>query len=173
MEPLVRVSLAMRALWRRGQGVLMACALATYVVLGGASDGGATASPHRGQNLGWPGAVLVGATALWAAVLYARVRRKVREPGDAGLMVDVDIGVLLAVGLQAALVRFDGGLSGRFSAAVYVLVALVAAFARPVAGLLVVAWVIALDAALRFVTCGDTDTTAFTTHAGFVAAFPL
>ncbi len=151
----------------------MACALATYVVLGGASDGGPTASPHRGQSLGWPGAVLVGATALWAAVLYARVRRKVREPGDAGLMVDVDIGVLLAVGLQAALVRFDGGLSGRFSAAVYVLVALVAAFARPVAGLLVVAWVIALDAALRFVTCGDTDTTAFTTHAGFVAAFAL
>jgi two-component system cell cycle response regulator len=166
MEPLVRVSLAMRALWRRGQGVLIACALATYAVLGGATDGASAASR-------WPKPALVAATAVWAVLLAARVRRKLREPGDAGLMLDVDIGVLLAVGLEAMLVRFDGGLEGRFSAAVYVLVALVAAFARPLAGVIIVGWVVALEAALRFVTCGETDATGFTTHACFVSAFAL
>ena len=45
--------------------------------------------------------------------------------------------------------RLDGGLSGRLSPALYVLVALVAAFARPLAGILVVVWILALEAGLR------------------------
>ncbi|HEY5240429.1 MAG TPA: sensor domain-containing diguanylate cyclase, partial [Polyangiaceae bacterium] len=80
---------------------------------------------------------------------------------------------LLAVALEAALVRFDGGLSGRFSPALYVLVALVAAFARPGAGILVVGFLLCLEAALRFLALDELDTSSFTTHACFVGAFAL
>jgi diguanylate cyclase (GGDEF)-like protein len=165
MEPLVRASLALRTLLRRGHGSLAACGLGAYVVLGG----GATAEV---------GLELCAAVALWALLLVVRIARKARQPGeDGGPMLDVELGTLLAVGLETALVRFDGGLSGRFSPSIYVLVALVAAFARPAAGLLVVAYVLGLEAALRFVTLGEGETpsfaSSFTTHALFVATFSL
>jgi len=159
MEPLVRASLTLRTLLRRGHGVLLTCALGAYVVLGGATaDVGAV-----------PGAAL----AIWTVLLGLRLPRKVRGTGDAGVLLDVEIGALLAVALDAALLRYGGGLSGRFSPAVYVLVALVAAFARPLAGLLVVGWVIVLEGALRLVTLHQTDMTGFLTHGCFVGAFAL
>jgi two-component system cell cycle response regulator len=159
MEPLVRASLVLRMLLRRGHGFLIACALATYVVYGGA------AGEVR------PG--LVVAVAVWALLLVSRLRRKLRVTGDAPTGLDVELGALLAVALEAALARFDGGLSGRFSPALYVLVALVAAFARPGAGILVVGFLLGLEAALRFLTFEELDTTGFTTHACFVGAFAL
>jgi two-component system cell cycle response regulator len=160
MEPLVGASLAIRRLLRRGHGLLAAAALAVYVVFG-----------HVRGDFGFLAGVAAGT---WAVVLVSRVRRKLRGTGgDAPLLLDVDIGVLLAVGLEAALVRFDGGLSGRFSPAIYVLVALVAAFARPLAGILTSCFILALEAALRFVTLGETDVAGCVTHAGFVAAFTL
>ncbi len=82
-------------------------------------------------------------------LLALRIPRKLRESGDAGVLLDFEIGALLAVAAEAALLRFDGDLGGRFSPAVYVLVALVAAFSRPLAGVLVVVWVVALEAAIR------------------------
>src|ERR1019366_3237064 len=113
------------------------------------------------------------AIAVWALLLASRVVRKVRATGDAPLLVDVEIGALLSVGVEAGLVRFDGGLSGHYSPAIYVLVALVAAFVRPGAGIIVVLFLLAVEAALRFVTLGERDTSGFTTHACFVGAFAL
>jgi two-component system, cell cycle response regulator len=159
MEPLVRATLAVRTLLRRGLGLLTACGLAAYVVLGGAT----------GELR--PGPIF--ALAVWAVLLASRVRRKLRATGEARTVVDVEIGTLLSVALGAALVRFDGGLSGRFSPALYVLVALVAAFARPAAGLVVVLFLLGLEAALRFVTLAETDASGFATHACFVGAFAL
>jgi diguanylate cyclase (GGDEF)-like protein len=159
MEPLVRASLALRTLLRRGHGTLLACGLAAYLI-----QGGAAGEPRPAQAV---------ALAVWAFLLASRVVRKLRATGDAPLLVDVEIGALLAVGVQAALVRFDGGLSGHYSPAIYVLVALVAAFARPGAGIVVVLFLLAVEAALRFVTLGEKDTTGFTTHACFVGAFAL
>ncbi|MGD0523659.1 MAG: diguanylate cyclase [Polyangiaceae bacterium] len=159
MEPLVRASLLLRTLLRRGHGVLLACALAAYVVYGGAA--------------GDVGPGQVAAVTVWALLLVSRVRRKVRVTGDAPTVLDVELGALLAVALEAALVRFDGGLSGRFSPALYVLVALVAAFARPGAGIVVVGFLLCLEAALRFLTLDEADTSGFTTHACFVGAFAL
>ena len=159
MEPLVAASLAVRTVLRRGHGLIVACGLAAYVVYGGAAGG-----PRVGQ---------IVALALWAALLLSRIVRKARAAEEAPLVVDVEIGALLSVGLQAALVRFDGGLSGPYSPAIYVLVALVAAFARPAAGIIVVLFLLALEALLRFVTLDDGDTTAFLTHACFVGAFAL
>jgi len=159
MEPLVRAALAGRTLARKGHGVLLVCALGAYVSLGGAK---AEAGP-----------VTVAAIALWAVLLVPRVVRKLRDTNDAGLRLDFEIGALLTVALESALVRYDGGLSGHLSPALYVLVALVAAFARPLAGVLVVAWLLLLEAGLRLEGSGHADPSAFATHAGFVAAFAL
>src|SRR5262249_11315176 len=59
------------------------------------------------------------------------------------------------------------------SPAVYVLVALVASFARPLAGLAVVAWVVLLEAAIRIVLLGESRLDTLFVHAGFVVAFAL
>jgi diguanylate cyclase (GGDEF)-like protein len=159
MEPLVAASLAVRTVLRRAHGLLVACGLAAYVVYGGAAGG--------------PRATQAVAVAVWAVLLVSRIVRKARANEEAPLVVDVEIGTLLSVGLQAALVRFDGGLSGPYSPAIYVLVALMAAFARPAAGIIVVLFLLGLEALLRFVTLDDGDTTAFLTHACFVGAFAL
>ncbi|HLK38039.1 MAG TPA: diguanylate cyclase [Polyangiaceae bacterium] len=159
MEPLVRVSMAMRSVWRHGHGALLACALGAYAAVGGA--------------VAEPGVALALAVGLWALALGTRVRRKLSEPGDDGLVLDVEIGMLLAVGLETALVRFGGGLSGHFDAAIYVLVAFVAAFARPAAGLVVVVWVVGLETAFRLAAGAEIDTAPFLTHCTFVAAFAI
>jgi diguanylate cyclase (GGDEF)-like protein len=159
MEPLVLASLTLRTLAKRGHGLVLACALGAYVVLGGAT---AEFGP-----------VPEMAFALWIVLLALRLPRKLHDTGETGILVDVEIGALLAVGLDAALLRYGGGLSGRFSPGVYVLVALVAAFARPLAGILVVGWVIALEGALRLFTLHETDMTGFATHGCFVGAFAL
>jgi diguanylate cyclase (GGDEF)-like protein len=158
-ERLVRASLVVRGALRRGHGLLLAIALAAYVVAAGAT-----------APLG-PGPM--AALALWLLLLVSRLHRKLREPGEAPMLVDIELGVILSIGLDAALLRFDGGLSGRFSPAVYVLVALVAAFARPLAGLVVVTWILALEATIRFLVYGETELDALGTHAAFIGAFAL
>jgi diguanylate cyclase (GGDEF)-like protein len=54
-----------------------------------------------------------------------------------------------------------------------VLVAVVAAFARPLAGGMVVAWVVVLEGAIRRFTLGEDDPRTLAIHAAFVAAFAL
>jgi diguanylate cyclase (GGDEF)-like protein len=159
MDPLVRASLAVRTVLGRGYGLLVACALAAYVVYGGVA--GALGPPHA------------LAAVVWAVVLASCVGRKLRATGEAPILSDVSIGALLAVALEATLLRLDGGLGGRFSPTLYVLVALLAAFARPAAGIAVVAFVLGLEAALRFYTLDEADSGAFVTHACFVGAFAL
>ncbi len=159
MDPLVRASLLVRRGARRGYGFALTFALAAYVLSGGYAAA--------------PGPVPALAVVVWAALLTARLRAKLVQTGEAPLYVDVEIGALLAVGLDAALLRLEGGLSGPLSPAVYVLVALVAAFARPSAGLVVVGWVVLLEAAIRRLCLGETSFVGLLPHAGFVAAFAL
>jgi two-component system cell cycle response regulator len=159
MEPLVRALLGLRKWARRGHGLLLLCALSTYVVFGGAS-----------ADFGVAQGIALGA---WTLLFATRLPRKLRQTSDAGLLLDLEVGALLTVALEASLVRFDGGLGGRLSPAVYVLVALVAAFARPLAGVLVVFWILAIEAGLRFTTADHYDAAAFATHAAFVGTFAL
>jgi diguanylate cyclase (GGDEF)-like protein len=106
-------------------------------------------------------------------LLGKRLRSKLRLTGEAPFLLDFELGALLAVGLDAFLLRFDGTLSGRFSPATYVLVALVASFGRPLAGIAVVVWVVVLDALIRFMTLGQASLEALATQAGFAFAFAL
>jgi two-component system, cell cycle response regulator len=151
--------LALRTFARNGRVLFCACALAVFVVYGGAA--------------GQPRATQALAVAAWAVLLASCIARKLRAAEDTPLRVDVELGALLSLGLEAALVRFDGGLSGPYSPAIYVLVALVAAFARPAAGIGVVMFLLGLEAALRFVTLDEADMNGFATHACFVGAFAL
>ncbi len=160
MDSLVRASLLVRRIARMGYGLALTCALAAYVVFGG----GATAPL---------GPLPVLAAVIWALLLVKKLRAKLRLTGDAKFLLDFELGALLAVGLDAALLRYDGTLSGRFSPATYVLVALVASFGRPAPGLATVAWVVALDAAIRHKTLGETSWEALATQAGFAFAFAL
>src|ERR1700761_5560105 len=104
MEPLVRASLALRALSRRGHGLFITCVLASYVVTGGMTG-----------ELGVLQGVAAGA---WTVLLVLRIRRRLRETETHSLL-DIEIGMLAALGLETALLRFDGGLDGRFSPALY------------------------------------------------------
>jgi diguanylate cyclase (GGDEF)-like protein len=159
MDSLVRASLLVRRGMRRGHGIALCVALGACVVAG----------------YGWAtvDAVSVLALSAWILLLASRVRTKVMSTGEAPLVIDIELGMLLAVGLDAALLRFEGGLSGTLSPAVYVLVALVAAFSRAAAGLAVVAWVVLLEAAIRRFTLHESGIGTLATHAGFVAAFAL
>ena len=120
MDPLVRGALVVRGAVRRGHGLGLAVLLGAFVV-----SGAATAPFGVGQG---------AACVVWAVLLVSRLRAKLKTTGEAPLRVDVELGALLAVGLDAALLRFEGALDGSLSPALYVLVAVVAAFARPLAG---------------------------------------
>jgi two-component system cell cycle response regulator len=159
MDPLVRGALLLRGAFRRGHGLVLALALGAFVVAGGAV---------AAFGIGQAAAVVV-----WGILLATRLRAKLRVTGEAPFRVDVEIGMLLALGLDAALLRYEGGLDGSLSPAVYVLVAVVAAFARPLAGGVVVAWVVVLEAAIRRFTLGEEDGRTLGIHAAFVAAFAL
>ncbi len=159
MDSLVRATLFARRMVRRGCGLALTCALAAYVIAGGAT------APL--------GPLPIAAGLVWLVFLGKRLRSKLRTTGEAPFLVDFELGALLSVGLDAALLRYDGTLSGRFSPATYVLVALVASFGRPAPGLAVVGWVVALDAAIRYKTLGEPSYEALATQAGFACAFAL
>jgi two-component system cell cycle response regulator len=144
---------------RNAYGLAVACGLAAYVIFGGAT---AEVGP-----------VSIGALVLWSVFIASRVRTKLSHAGEAPLRTDLELGALLSIGLDAALVRFEGTLSGSLSPAVYVLVALVAAFARPGGGLLVVVWVVVLEALVRRFTLHEMSLDALIPHAAFVAAFAV
>jgi diguanylate cyclase (GGDEF)-like protein len=159
MDPLVRGALVVRGAVRRGHGLVIAALLGAFVVGGG--------------SMAAFGVLQALALGVWVFLLASRLRAKLRVTGEAPLLVDVEIGALLAVGLDAGLLRFEGGLDGSLSPAVYVLVTVVAAFARPLAGAGVVAWVVVLEAAIRRFTLGEIDPRTLIIHAAFVGAFAL
>jgi two-component system cell cycle response regulator len=156
MEPLVRASLVLRTMARRGHVLFEACALSAYVACGGAA------------RVFGPAQWLLAAA--WAGILTSRAWRKLRDPGEAGMLLDLEVCVLLVVGVVAALLRLDGNLVGPLSPALYVVVALVAAFARPFAGVIAVVWLLGLEAAVRLGAAGEADVASFGLHAAFVAA---
>src|SRR5580692_2559428 len=110
MDRLVSASLLLRRVVRQGRGVALALAFGACLVLG------------AGTPFGAP---VLGVAALWGWRLASRLRRKITRTGEAPFVLDLELGMLLVVGLDAALLRFEGGLSGTFSPAVYALVALV------------------------------------------------
>src|SRR5580704_9415808 len=152
MDPLVSASLLARRAARAGHGVAICLVLGAGVVVGYGSG----VAPRSGAPLALVREVSIVAAVVWAWRLVSRLRRKLGRTGEAPFTLDLEIGMLLAVGLDALLLRWDGGLSGTLSPAAYALVALVAAFSRPAAGLIVVLWVVLLEAAIRRYALNET-----------------
>ena len=159
MDPIVRASLFARRMFRRAIGLVLSLAVAAYVVLGGAT------APVS--------ALPILALAIFTALFVKRLAEKVSRTSDARARTEIELGVLLAIGLFSLLLRFDGGLAGTFAPAVYALVALVASFARPGAGVVVVLFVVSFEVMLRRITLRETDVMPIATHALFVFAFAL
>src|SRR5580658_3532212 len=109
MDPLVRASLAVRSLARRGHGLLAIGGFSAWLVAGGA----------RSEDV----PLLAVAAFVWAVLMLSRVRRKLREAGDASTLLDFEVAAFAAVALDALLLRYDGGFAGRFYPAVYLLLA--------------------------------------------------
>jgi two-component system cell cycle response regulator len=164
MDLLVRTSLWTRLAVRRGTGLAFAAGVAFALAQGAAR------LPV--------GPVLTVGFAAWLLMLVRCVRtRFVRAQSvRAGAVAELELGMLLAVGLDAALLRFDGSLAGPFAPMTYVLVAVIAAFAHPAATLAVTAWVIGLDGSLRFSQShdrADLSLPSLALRGGFMLAFAL
>jgi two-component system cell cycle response regulator len=159
MELLVRTSLWIQRAIRRATGIVFAVLFGAALVIGGAS---------------WPvSPITLGLVALWALFIVRCVRARWVHRRGPPVVLDLEMGMLLAVGLDALLLRFDGSLEGPFAPATYLLVAIVAAIARPFATVVVTAWVIALDCAVRHYGAGDLAPTALLMRGGFMVTFAI
>ncbi|HEX9295748.1 MAG TPA: sensor domain-containing diguanylate cyclase [Polyangiaceae bacterium] len=158
MELLVRVSLAVRRAARRGLGLATALAL-------GAFDVADAQSPFDGP---W----LMAAAALWLAVL-GWCCWPGRRAGGAQVWSDVEVGALLVVAIYAALGRAEGGLSSPLYPLVYVLIAAVSAFARPLAAALVVGFLVLLEGWIRYAALAERTLLPLALHAAFIAMFAV
>ncbi len=162
MDILVRTSLVTRRILRRGTGIAFAFFVAYALA--------------RGAALSPIGPSLVAGCLVWGVMLARSVRARfsrAMQQSTAAAVTELELGMLVAVGLDAALLRFDGSLSGPYAPATFVLVAVIAAFAHPAATLAVTAWVIGTDAAIRLALAGDASWTTLAQRGGFMVAFAL
>lgn len=158
MDPLVRAAYLARRVVRRGLPLALALGFAVLVVLDVA----------RPFPLPW----LVGAVGAYLLVLGWRAWAKLKGAAF-GSLADIELSLLLTVGLYAAIERSDGSLSGGLSPLVYVLVALVSAFARPLATTSVVVFAILFEGAIRYGVSGERDFYALGLRAGFIGVFAV
>jgi len=156
MDPLVRMALFIRRALRRTSGLALAALLATFVALGGVNA---------------PLLVLVPAAVLWTALVASRVHRKIRRTAEIPALAEVELGILLTIAFEGALLHFEGALGGAFSPALYVLVAFVTAYSTRAAGAVVVVFVIGFEAVLRHFTLHEANLEGLIPHAAFVVAF--
>ena len=162
MDLLVRTSLWTRLAVRRGTGVAFAGALAATRAL----------VPGSYRVSLWPTFGSLGLVWVFmvARALRARFGRASARPEG---LIELELGMLFAVGLDAERLRVDDSLSGAFSPATYILVAVIAALAHPAATVAVTLWVIGLDATLRFAQLGIAPGPALAVRAGFMVAFAV
>ena len=156
MELLVRASLSVRRLVRAGHGAAIACAFGAYVLAGGTS----ASLP-----------LLLAGAGVLVALVIARARQKLRLAAEASFHVDLDLGLLLGVGLVTGLLVGAGGFSGPYAALTYLLVAFLAAFTRPAAAIFSVLWILGLELLARRWLLGQTSFETFAPRAGLVVAF--
>ena len=153
--------------------------LSAYVVRSATDTSLLPASTVLSSGLGV--LALVGGTLFGTSLLRRKLRREASQRRGRGhepsLGVDVQLGALLALLVVWALARVDGTLSGPFSPSLFVFVALVAACLRPVAALLVVAFLLVIELAIRATVIGNAGAPGslqpIAVHAAFIASFAL
>lgn len=83
-------------------------------------------------------------------VLFAFQARKRAKAIDAGIQLDVEVGLPLVFSAYALALLIDGKVGGMLAPLIYLCVALIAAFAQPIASVLVVLLSVAFELSLAF-----------------------
>ncbi|MEM7138114.1 MAG: diguanylate cyclase [Myxococcota bacterium] len=156
MTALVQAALRVRRTARSTWGVAVALLLAAFLV-------GGYFMPDRAY--GWGHVVWCG---VWVGVFAARARLVVKEGANPRLVFE--LGLLLLVGVHA-LVQARGGASAELYPLTYVVVALVAAFARGLGGIAFVACAVVLDLAVSFFGDQTLRLSVLAAHVTFIVCF--
>jgi diguanylate cyclase (GGDEF)-like protein len=115
--------------------------------------------------LGLAGGLSWAAVAVWCAVRRFRAK-------EADSWSDFELGALGVVATYGLLAR-AGGLAGPLYPTIYVLVAVVSTFARPVPAALVLAMLLLLEAAIRYAALAELALAPLLIHAAFLATFAV
>jgi diguanylate cyclase (GGDEF)-like protein len=166
MSTLVHAALSIRRTTRASFGLLTAVGFGLLDLLG--------VFRVRPDALGLEHALVAS---VWSLVFGVRVAQRLRarrgeHTAAAGKLLDLELGVLLLVAVHAG-VQLGGGLTGPFYPLVYVVVALLASFARKPIGTVLVVVAVVFEALLYFVGEGQTDPRPLALHALFVISFGL
>lgn len=156
MTALVQAALRVRRTARSAWG------LAAALLLGACLLGGYF---EPGRSYGW-GHLAWGL--VWVGVVAARARFVVKQGADSRLVFE--LGTLLLVGTEA-LVQARGGAASELQPLVYVVVAVVVAFARGWVGVGFVAFAVAFDVSLSAFVDPLTTLRASSANATFIVAF--
>lgn len=163
MDPLVRAALAAQHALARSVGLFLSLGFGAALLY-------SEASRAEGEPLGW-GWLLLGLTALGASLGVRVLRRFGRLTPEEAWRLDVEVFAHLVVLAFGVILHLDGDLSGASYPAVYVLMMLAAAFARPLAAVLVVAFTLGLEAAWVTITQGAPALIGHWGHAALILAF--
>ncbi len=158
MDPLVRAALGLQQVVIRGAGLLLSLGLGVYLVCWAADP------PAQAWSVAALGLLLV-------SVAVHLVRRLRSLKAQTEVRSDLELFMSLTTGVYAAVLHLPGALDGAFYPAVYVLMMVVAAFARPLAAVLTVIYAAVLEAGLHFVAYGARQGDELWPHALFLALF--
>jgi two-component system cell cycle response regulator len=112
----------------------------------------------------------LAAAATLALLLVSRAVQRSRAI-DASALADLELGALALVASFAAASRLDGNLDGRTFPLVYVTIALVSAFARPLSTALVGLLALGLEIAVRMLAYGEPTPLRALPHLAFLLVF--
>lgn len=156
MTALVQAALRVRRTARSSWGLAAAMLLGACLVAG-------YFNPQR--TYGWGHLLWL---VVFVAVVVVRARFVVRQGADSRLVFE--LGALLLVGTEA-LVQARGGAAGELQPLVYVVVAIVGAFARGWVGVGFVALAVAFDLSLTAFVDQVTEPRVLLAHATFIVSF--
>ncbi len=140
MEPLVHALFSLRRVARKGVAPLAIGGASAYLVAIGSARTVATD---------------LGALLIFSVVLARSIRARVKVTGEAPFWVDFELGALLSALVVQGLVRLDGTLDGVLAPAIYVLLALIAALARPGAAVSTLLFALGYEAFARKVQLNE------------------
>ena len=87
--------------------------------------------------------------------------------------IDLELALLLVVAIYGALGRTDGGLSSSLYPLVYVLVAVISAFARPAVAAVSLGALVTLEGSIRYAALGERSLGPLSAHTAFIATFAV
>jgi diguanylate cyclase (GGDEF)-like protein len=162
MDTLVRMVLSARSATRNGLGILLATGFAACLIVDLSLD----------LDGRWRYPVYL----LYAITLLASARGRIRQsatPSAGATLREIEIGMLVGIGLLGVAVHVDGNLEGSTYPSLFVFFVLISVLARPSATAIAVGSTLALEAAIRFVALGEDGVWHLVSHGVFAAVFAL